>query len=201
MGARDFEAARRARTLPAREIEHVSARKHNREAIHPGSRGPVLERGGARRIGGDDAADERAGECRHRRKPPAAIGEKGLQRRERNAGARADVAVADPFDRGQPLGRQNQPAVRRGAAGDRRLGADRQDSGARRDEPRDFRFGARPGDALRMASGKMRGVFEMRRDRVGARRSRRPIVHRAVRAPMMEAVVTFREQAGRPRTG
>ena len=68
VGQHDVEEPVAAGLRPsALDVEHVAVGQHDGQRPHPVARRAVFERGGARRVGGDDAADECAGEGGHGR--------------------------------------------------------------------------------------------------------------------------------------
>ena len=80
----------------ALDVEHVAAGQDDRQRLHPVARGAVLERRGARRVGGDDAAGEGAGEGRNGRIVAARSCKGGVEIDERDArpdAHRVDAAV------------------------------------------------------------------------------------------------------------
>ena len=125
----DLEVAVRVRARRAAlDVEHVAARQHDGERLDPVARRAVLERRGARGVGGDDAADERAGERGRRR----------IVAGRRCSSACVEVGERDAGLHAHPVGRRSVEmrlsrdvlsttlAHRRRAAGQRRLRADRQ---------------------------------------------------------------------------
>ena len=143
----------------ALDVEHVAAGQDDRQRLHPVARGAVLERRRAGRVGGDDAAGEGAGEGGNGRIVAARSCKGGVEIDERDArptrtqSATASTAVSHPNvaaafgsaptrlprrpgveDAVQASGAQDELAVRRRAAGQRRLRADWQHAGADRSE-------------------------------------------------------------------
>ena len=130
------------------------------------ARGAVLECRGARSVRGDGSACERAFKCRRRRVIQAAIPKPPLKLRERNASAYASGSVTWLANLGEPPRAEHDIAARRGAARQRRLGADRQDACARCDDRRDFVCVSGKYNASRDAPRHVCGIAEERLDKV-----------------------------------
>ena len=152
--------------------------EHDRQRLDPVARAAVLERRGARGVGRDDAAGERAGEGRYRRIPARSRRQLGLQRGERHTRADAGV-VAIELDAGQLRGGDDESGRGRRASGDRGLRADREDVRRVADQRGDGRFAARPCHRVGVSASNVRGVFHdvprwCRRHLSNEGRSRRP---------------------------
>ena len=168
----------------AHDVEHLAAGQHHRQRPHPVARRAVLERRGARGVGGDDAAGEGAGEGRHRRIVAVRSREGGVEIDERHARPEADPnrRRCPGRDSDAPCsGRSRRWASRRRSATTaRRLAAPpartvsarrlRLPTRARRRRPRSRRESAR----------RLRQTTRARRDR--ARSAARPPHRHAARA-------------------
>jgi hypothetical protein len=149
------------------DVEHVARRQHDRQRLDPVARGAVLERRGARGVGGDDAPHAGATEGWRGRIVRAPAFKRRIEHRERDAWFDANPSVAELEDAIQPGRAEDDFAHRCGAAGQRRLGADGQDGVGVHEKGRDLGFVGWRRESSRVTTGKMRGVLEHRRDHVG----------------------------------
>ena len=186
----------------ALDVEHVAVGQDDRQRLHPVARGAVLERRRSRRVGGDDAAGEGAGEGGNGRIVAARSCKGGVEIDERDARPDAHRVAAAPLgappqrgcrvrvadrpgveDAVQASGAQHDLAVRCRAAGQRRLRADWQHRRRGPHQRGDFGFRRGNGHAGRESAGKMRGVFDKRREHIrialDPRRDSRVAVRRA----------------------
>lgn len=73
------------------------------------------------------------------------------------------------LNRSEPHRGEHKPSVRRGASGQRRLGANGQDPGRGRQQAGHVLFGPRPGHAIRMAAREVGRIFTVRKKHVRRR--------------------------------
>ena len=91
----EISVGMRAR-FPALDVEHVAAREHDGDRLHPVARGSVLEGCGACGVGGDRSADERSRECWRGRVVPSVVGDGKIELGQRDAGPHAHEVRSRP---------------------------------------------------------------------------------------------------------
>ena len=159
--SRDGETAAMRAPLAAADGQLRPVRQDHRQRLDPRAHRSVPERRGAGRVGRHDPAGERAREGRRRRKPGAARRERVLDDGDRDARFHADVGRPDVEHARQLFRGEDHLAHGRRAAGQRRLGADGEDSLRACDDVGNFGGGAGNGDPGGMAARKVRRVREV----------------------------------------
>ena len=169
------------------DIEHVTGRQDDREALHPVSCGAVLERRGAGGVGCDGPAHEGAREGRRRRVVALRTPERRVELREGDAGLDAGSIAADADDPIETGRAQHDVAARRGAAGQRRLRPDRQHRCRRLEHLGDLGFRRRH-DKRRCVPGHVGGILHHGSQAIGIRHADRR-ASRPARQPRFDAVI------------
>ncbi len=157
---REISVLVRAR-LSALDVQDDACWEHDGDGLHPVPRRAVLERrcaGGVRR---NNSSNRRAEKRRRRRIRPARLFERDVELGDRDAGLHAHVVCTNRFDVVEARKADESFAHRRGAACERRLGADRQDRGGLTEELRDLRLARRRRERRRVPAGEMGRVFKM----------------------------------------
>ena len=147
-------------------MQDVAARQHHRQRLHPRPHRPVLEGGRAGRIRRHGSADCSAEICGDGRQPDAISGERFLELVQRDACA-DNHAIRCAADSGETFRAEDEIARRRGAAGQRGLRADGEETRRLPHGGRGFRRIVRPRNRDRMSAGIVRGVLEILRDEIG----------------------------------
>jgi len=149
------------------EVQHVAAGENHRERLHPLAGGAVFERGRACGIGREGPADKRAAKGRRRRIVPACSREYIVQLDERHSGPNPHAIDAHGADGVEPPRAHQRLAHRCRSAGQRRLGADRKNTGGASQNGRNVRLRCRREQRRRMAARKVRGILEVAGKDVG----------------------------------
>ena len=152
--------------LPSFDVEDIPRRQDDREARDPVACAPVLERRGARSVRRNRAANEGAVVRRGGRVVTSRRRQLPLQVHQRHAGLQPHVPRPALERRRHARGREHDLAPGRGAAGDRRLGPNRQDPLVRAEHRRHFGLRAREDDPCRAAAGVVRGILQVGPDSV-----------------------------------